>query len=473
MSSKQDCKWCNSPEHLWRPSRREFLYVGLLGGLGLTFGDILKLQAGEEKSAGNGGAAKKDPIAKSVIQIYLPGGIAAQETFDPKVFAPIEYRGPLGTVDTVIPGVKFSQYLQETAKIADKITVVRSMTHGEAAHERGTHNMFTGYRPSPAIQYPSFGSVISHELGSRNNLPPYVCVPNQPNEFAGTGYLSSAYGPFSLGADPAQKGFTVRDLNMSKGLTTERFDRRRSILSTVDEHFRTLEKSDALTAMDGFYQAAYSLVSSPQAREAFNLAAEAERPVRAAEVAGSGKFIRLTGHADVRRQAVARTEFVADDRAERRILNRGRRTVAGEHVVRAALVRRFAVRHRADDGELVGDLRGFFEILRELHAGDRRVHGAERPAIFDRREVLRIPSFLMRAAAGEIDVDERFGGRGVLIGFICAEPEKIAHGEADAAREAGVKEFAAIHFAEMRRVFVPSDRLVGAHGMVVFEEWMN
>jgi hypothetical protein len=70
--------------------------------------------------------------------------------------------------------------MKETAKIMDKITVVRSMTHGEAAHERGTHNMFTGYRPSPAIQYPSMGCVVSHELGSRNNLPPYVCIPVSP-----------------------------------------------------------------------------------------------------------------------------------------------------------------------------------------------------------------------------------------------------------------------------------------------------
>ena len=89
------------------------------------------------------------PKAESLIHIFLPGGAAHQETWDPKPFAPIEYRGPLGTVDTTIPGVKFSQYMQNTAKIADKITVVRSMTHGEAAHERGTHNMFTGYRPSP------------------------------------------------------------------------------------------------------------------------------------------------------------------------------------------------------------------------------------------------------------------------------------------------------------------------------------
>ena len=216
------------------------------------------------------------PKADSLIHIFLPGGAAHQETWDPKPYAPIEYRGPLGTVDTAVPGVKFSQYLQKTAKVADKITVVRSMTHGEAAHERGTHNMFTGYRPSPALQYPSMGSVVSHELGSRNSLPPYVCIPQVPNEFAASGYLSTAHGPFSLGSDPADKNFNVRDLNMAKSVNPERFERRRGILSSVDDHFRTLEKSDALTAMDSFYQSAYSLVSSQAAREAFNLGAEPE-----------------------------------------------------------------------------------------------------------------------------------------------------------------------------------------------------
>jgi hypothetical protein len=268
MSDIKPVTFHDDPSHFRKVSRREFLYAGLIGGLGLTMGDYMKLRANETD--------KYEATAQSVIHIFLPGGCAHQETWDPKPLAPIEYRGPLGTVDTAIPGVKFSQYLKETAKIADRLTIVRSMTHGEAAHERGTHNMFTGYRPSPAIQFPSMGSVVSHELGSRQNLPPYVCVPGVPNEFAGTGYMSSAYGPFSLGGDPANKGFSVRDLNMNSGLTPERFDRRRNILSAVDEHFRTMEKSDALSAMDSFYQAAYSLVSSKDAREAFNLSAEPE-----------------------------------------------------------------------------------------------------------------------------------------------------------------------------------------------------
>jgi len=148
------------------------------------------------------------------------------------------------------------------------------MTHGEAAHERGTHNMFTGYRPSPALQYPSIGSVVSHELGSRNQLPPYVCVPNVANEFAGTGYLSTAFGPFALGSEPSDAAFKVRDLSLPTTVSPERFERRRSILDTVDSHFRYLEQSDALRSMDSFYEAAYAMISSPSAREAFNLASE-------------------------------------------------------------------------------------------------------------------------------------------------------------------------------------------------------
>ncbi len=151
------------------------------------------------------------------------------------------------------------------------------MTHGEAAHERGTHNMFTGYKPSPAIKFPSFGSVVSHEYGSRKNLPPYVCVPNVPNEFAGSGYLSSSYGPFGLGSDPAQGGFKVRDLALPGNISNDRFSKRRSLLDTVDDHFRQVENSDALGAMDKFYNDAYSLISSKEAREAFDMTKESDK----------------------------------------------------------------------------------------------------------------------------------------------------------------------------------------------------
>ncbi len=255
-------------------NRREFLQVGFAGGLGLTLPELLKTESL--------GATKfyesKEGVAKSLIHIYLPGGCAHQETWDPKPYAPSEYRGPYKPINTNVDGLQFSENFKNLAKVADKMTVIRSMTHGEAAHERGTHNMFTGYRPSPAINFPSFGSVISHEFGPRKNLPPYVCVPNQPNEFAGTGYLSSMYGPFALGSDPASdKSFKVRDLTLPGGVDAGRFDRRRSMLETVDSHFRNLEKDDSIDAMDSFYQRAYGLISSAEAREAFDLSKEDEK----------------------------------------------------------------------------------------------------------------------------------------------------------------------------------------------------
>jgi len=250
-------------------TRRGFLTVGACG-FGLTLGDFFRLKARADQKSFGPIAARAD----SVIHIYLPGGIAHQETFDPKPFAPVEYRGELGHVATRIEGESFSETLARTAGVADKLTVIRSMTHGEAAHERGTHNMFTGYRPSPALVYPSMGSVVSHEFGPKNNLPPYVCVPTMPTTYAGTGYLSSSFSPFSLGADPADGGFRVQDLDLPGGIDASRFATRKHVLEAVNEHFARKEKSDGLAAMDTFYDRAYGLISSPKAREAFNINAE-------------------------------------------------------------------------------------------------------------------------------------------------------------------------------------------------------
>jgi len=251
-------------------SRRNFLTVGAACGLGLSLSDLFRLEQAQAEIKQYDFIEAK---AKSVIHIYLPGGAAQQETWDPKPYSPIEYRGEMKTVKTNT-GEYFSESLKNTAKVADKLCVIRSMTHGEAAHERGTHNMFTGYRPSPALKYPSFGAVVSHEYGPRKNLPPYVCVPNVPNEFASTGYLSSSFAPFALGSDPASNGFKVRDLSLPGGVDESRFYRRRSALEAVNAHFAKKNESDSVKAMDTFYERAYNLVSSPEAREAFNIDAE-------------------------------------------------------------------------------------------------------------------------------------------------------------------------------------------------------
>ncbi len=256
-----------------RLSRRNLLTVGAVGSLTLV--DFLRLRSlrADQKQYENIPAK-----AESVIHIFLPGGMAHQESWDPKPYSPLEYRGEMGSIKTNT-GETISQTLPKMAAIADKYAIIRSMTHGEAAHERGTHNMFTGYKPSPALVYPSFGSVISHEYGPRHDLPAYVCIPGRPNEFAGCGYLSSSYEPFSLGADPANGGFQVRDLSLPGGIDGTRFARRQSALSTLNNYFATRHNADAVSAMDTFYQRAYGLINSPNAQAAFDISKEPQ-PLR-------------------------------------------------------------------------------------------------------------------------------------------------------------------------------------------------
>jgi hypothetical protein len=117
--------------------------------------------------------------------------------------------------------------------------------------------------------------VVSHEFGPRNNLPAYVGLPSVPANGGGTGYLSSKFGAFELGADPGQKNFKVRDISLPAGIPDERFDRRRSAREALEDHFRQVESNPAeLDAMGEFYQQAYKLISSPEARKAFSLDGE-------------------------------------------------------------------------------------------------------------------------------------------------------------------------------------------------------
>jgi hypothetical protein len=261
--------WHEDPSH-FRSGRRQFLKVGFLGGLGLSLGEFLKLRALADQKV----YESKQGKAKSVIHVTLSGGMAAQESWDPKPEAPLEYRGPLGVAKTCLPGVVFSENLPELAKKADKITVIRSMTGREADHGRATYTMFTGYRQSPAIKHPSMGSVVSHEFGPRQGLPAYVAVPDVRTE-GGTGFLSAKYGAFGVGSDPARGKFQVRDLTLGSAVDDDRFNRRKNLRAAVEDHLRQMDtRSDAIGAMDEFYQQAYTMISSKEAREAFDLSKE-------------------------------------------------------------------------------------------------------------------------------------------------------------------------------------------------------
>jgi hypothetical protein len=262
--------WRDDPHHFRKPGRREFLRVGVVGALGLSLGDFLRL----ESRADQKWYESKEGQAKGVIQIVLPGGMAHQESWDPKPEAPLEFRGPFAVAKTNLKGVVFSENFTQLARVADKMTVIRSIAGKEADHGRASYAMFTGYRRSPAIDHPSLGAVVSHELGSRKNLPPYVAIPNA-TEYAGTGYLGSEFGPFGIGSDPGRPGYQVRDLMLPPGVDDQRFGKRQRIRDTIDAHFRTVaKKAEALGAMDEFYQRAYAMISSPAAREAFDISRE-------------------------------------------------------------------------------------------------------------------------------------------------------------------------------------------------------
>jgi len=235
-------------------NRRNFLAT--IGGI--SFPSLLSAQYG------------KNAKAKNIIYVYLSGGISAQETWNPKPLVDPEFRGPFSAIPTKTDDLFFSENFQKLAKHTDKFSVIQSMTHGQAAHERGTEYMFTGYKPSAAIKYASIGSVISHELGVRNSLPPYVSVPNVQNEFSNSGFLSSQYNPFGLGSDPASPDFKVRDL--TNGIS----DRKRNLLELVDSKFKQETGSDNVKAMDKFYDQAFDLMSSKESIEAFDLSKESD-----------------------------------------------------------------------------------------------------------------------------------------------------------------------------------------------------
>jgi hypothetical protein len=253
-------------------SRRCAIQAGIFGALGLSMSDLFRLQAGED--AAKPKSAKLKPKALSVIQIHLGGGMQQQESFDPKPEAPVDIRGGFGVIKTKT-GEVFSENFPETAKISDKVTVLRSMVGRIPDHGIATYHLFTGYVPSTVMDYPQMGSIVSHKLGLRGELPPYVAIPNK-NAFAGgTGFLSSTFAPFELNSDPGESNYKVRDFAIPEGVSMERFDRRQTARQIVEKRIREMESDpETLSTMDDFYKQAYSLLTSKKAQEAFVLTSE-------------------------------------------------------------------------------------------------------------------------------------------------------------------------------------------------------
>jgi hypothetical protein len=259
-------------------SRRDLLRAGLLGSFGLGLETLLRARA--SGSEGSGPAARAD----ACILVWLSGGPSHLDTLDPKPDAPADIRGEFRPISTSVPGVSLSEVLPRIAARLDRFTLIRSMTSPEAEHDRASHHMLTGYRPSPALVYPAHGSVVAklRESSSTSSssrpgtLPPYVAVPEAP-PFASSGYLTPAFDPFAIGADPSQPGFRVRDLTPPDRLTLDRLRRRRGMVATLDRFAADLPSSPLTDSRDAFVGRAYDLLTSSAAQAAFRIDDETAR----------------------------------------------------------------------------------------------------------------------------------------------------------------------------------------------------
>ena len=253
-------------------SRRHFVKAGALGMTGLGLADILRLQAASAKPT--------DFKNKSIIILWQRGGPSQHETWDPKPDAPQEFRGAFGATSTNVPGIQICDLLPKCAKMVDKFAILRSLYHTDAGHSAGDQIMFTGYPPNkgnPGVNvHPSFGSIVSEQQqGFNPDLPPYVMIPRRlPG--VDPAYLGPRHAPFETLADPATDGpFSVPNFEISDSLSFNRLDERRSLLSSFDNLRREVDNSGKMEAADKFSQQAFDILTSPKAREAFDLDAEA------------------------------------------------------------------------------------------------------------------------------------------------------------------------------------------------------
>jgi hypothetical protein len=258
-------------------TRRHALRIGtcgLIGGLSLP--RLLEMQAT---------ASTTQPArAQACIFIFLEGGPSHIDMLDLKPDAPAEVRGPFRPIRTSVPGTMIGEHLPLCARIANKYTIVRNHSHNDNGHNTGYHYVMTGYRadfpdgntrmPNNHL-YPSIGSIVSRELGPRTTLPPYI---NMPHIMAGggPGFYGSEHAPFVIEANPVAADFEVQDLRPLEGMNATRRERRRRLLHDVEALERRRIDQGRARTLSTYYQRARDLMSSQEARHAFDMRAEPE-----------------------------------------------------------------------------------------------------------------------------------------------------------------------------------------------------
>lgn len=260
-------------------TRRDALQLGLGGFLGMGFVEGLRRRAMAAETG-----ATSTGVAKGCILIWMDGGPTHFETFDPKPNAPAEIRGEFDAISTKLPGVQFSEHMTRLSSILDKFAMIRSIRHDQANHGAGNHYMMTGAPPRIPVGcgafvsfHPSMGSVVAHELGKPNGLPPYFSMPSMSRS-GGPNFLGAKYAPFVVSDDPNGANFRVRDVALPKGLTDDKFHQRTDLRKLVDTLPRFSEKAaaDPTLALDDYYRQGLDLVTSPAAQAAFDVSKEPE-----------------------------------------------------------------------------------------------------------------------------------------------------------------------------------------------------
>lgn len=259
-----------------RITRRSLLQVGSLGLGGLTLPTILQARASAAQLPNQSTMRKT-----SVIFVELAGGPTHFETYDPKPAAPAEYRGPLGTVATSIPGVHFSELMSQQARIIDKLAVLRAVTHTSSSHQTSAHLTQTGYYLRDPQQrendMPCAGAVAADLRGNNaEGLPAYVAIP-RVMRYGGSAYLGKRFSPFETGGDPAAGKFEVNNLGLNAALNLERLTDRRALLASLDHERRMADSQGIADSVDQFTREAFELVTGDRATRAFNIAAEDPR----------------------------------------------------------------------------------------------------------------------------------------------------------------------------------------------------
>jgi len=215
------------------------------------------------------------------------GFLRTTVSYDPKPEAPLEIRGPFNAIKTPLPGVRFCELMPRQAAMLDKLAVIRSVRHNNDDHHSGMHWCVTGHFANATGNFPptrpSTGSVAARLRGpTQAGMPPYVHLgfkSGNPIYDANhhSAYLGGGYNPFRITSDPNDGGFQVDDLPLVDGLSLDRLDDRRSLLTHFDRTRRDIDASGAMDVMDRFHQAALEMVAGPRAREAFDISRESMR----------------------------------------------------------------------------------------------------------------------------------------------------------------------------------------------------